>query len=84
MRFSLSLIKNVFTPLTKSVLISLGLTAAPSARDAAFQMKFVWSDMNTLITSNERWNETWNEMKSLKESILLIKGVSKTFKNETK
>ena len=64
MRFSLSLIKNVSTPLTKSVLISLGLTAAPSARDAAFLMKIFWSDMTALITSNEEMKDEmkWNEI----------------------
>ena len=34
---ALPLKKNVFKPLTKTVLISLGLTAAASATDACFQ-----------------------------------------------
>ena len=36
----LSLIKNVIKPLAKSVLISLGLTAAPSAVDAGIHKKY--------------------------------------------
>ena len=37
----LPLIKNVITPLAKSVLISLGLTAAASAADAGIHKKFL-------------------------------------------
>ena len=40
MTAGLSLRKNVLTPLTKSVLIPLGLTTAASATDAAIQKLF--------------------------------------------
>ena len=39
MTADLPLIKNVLTPLTKSVLIPLGLTAAASATDVTIQKK---------------------------------------------
>ena len=38
----LPLMKNVLKPLAKSVLISLGLTAAASANDAAIKKVWVW------------------------------------------
>ena len=34
--------KNILKPLAKSVLILLGLTAAPSATDAAIHKRNVW------------------------------------------
>ena len=49
----LSLIKNVIKPLAKSVLISLGLTAAVSAVDAGIHKKILGSGNTTLIISNE-------------------------------
>ena len=39
MTVGLPLMKNLLTPLSKSVLIPLGLTAATSATDAALQKK---------------------------------------------
>ena len=39
--------------LSKGVLISLGLTAAVSATDAAIQKKKIGSGMTTLIISNQ-------------------------------
>ena len=90
---------NVLKPLAKSVLIPLGLTAAASATDAAIHKKIFGSGMRprmlpsrpsdltrqtTLIISNEEMNDITKIIKSLDESGLLIKGVSKTIKNETK
>ena len=46
--------KNVLKLLTKSVLISLGLTAEASATDAAIQKKIFGSSMTTLIISNKK------------------------------
>ena len=43
MTAGLSLMKNVLTPLAKSVLIPLGLTAAASATEAAFPKKIYGS-----------------------------------------
>ena len=80
----LALMKNVLKPLAKSVLIPLGLTAARWPTDAAFHKKMFGSGTTTLIISNEEMNDIMKIVKSLKESSLSIKGVSKTIKNEAK
>ena len=74
--------KNVLKPLAKSVLIPLGLTAAASATDATIHKKMFESGVTTL--SNEKMNDFMEIVKPLEESGLLIKGVSKTIKNEVK
>ena len=76
--------KNVLKPLAKSALIPLGLTASAPANDAAIQKKFFGSGMTTLIISNEEMDDIMKIIKSLEESGLLIKGVTKTIKNEAK
>ena len=84
--------KNILKPLAKSVLIPLGLTAAESATDAAIHKKMFGfgthpSDLakrTTLIISNEEMNDSMKIIKSLEESGLLMKDVSKTVKNEAK
>ena len=78
------LIGNVLKPLAKSVLISLGLTAAASATDAAIHKKMFGSRTTTLIISNEEMNDIMKIVKSLEESDLLKKSVSKTIENEAK
>ena len=80
----LPLIENVLKPLAKSVLIPLGLTAAASATDAAIHKKMFGSGNTTLIISNEEMNDIMKIVKSLEESGLLIKDVSKAIKNEAK
>ena len=45
--------KNVITPLAKSVLIPLGLTAAASAAYAGIHKKIIGSGNTTLILSNK-------------------------------
>ena len=80
----LPLIGNVLKPLAKSVLISLGLTAAASATDAAIHKKMFGSRTTTLIISNEEMNDIMKIVKSLEESDLLIKSVSKTIENKAK
>ena len=47
------MIKNVITPLAKSVLIPLGLTAAASAADAGIHKKILGSGNTTLIILNK-------------------------------
>ena len=74
----LPLIKNVYTPLAKSMLISLGLTAASSATDPANQKKIFGLGTTTLVFS------IMKTVKFLEESILLIKGVCEKNKNEAK
>ena len=72
------LIGNVLKPLTKSVLIPLGLTALASATDAAVHEKVFGYGTTTLIISNEEMNAVMKMIKSLKEYGLLIKSASKT------
>ena len=51
------MLENVLKPLAKDFLISLGLTAAASTRDAAIHKKMIGSDMIALIISNEEIND---------------------------
>ena len=67
------LIKNVLKPLTKSVLIPIGLTAAAPATDAGIHKKMLESGVTTLILSNEKMNNIMKIVQSLEESGLLIK-----------
>ena len=83
LKTGLPLMKNVLNPLSKSILIPLGLTAA-SATDAAIHKKMLGSGFTTLIISNEEINDIIKTLKSLEESGLLIKGISETIKNEAK
>ena len=84
--------KNVLKPIAKSVLIPWGLTAAASATGVAIHKKMFGSDMHpsdlvkrtTSIISIEEMNDIMKTVKSLEESGLLTKGVSKTIKNEAK
>ena len=52
LKTGLPLIKNVITPLAKSVFIPLGLTASASAVDAGIHKKILGSGNTTLIISN--------------------------------
>ena len=89
LKTGLPLIKNVIKPLPKSVLIPLGLTAAASAADAGTHNKKkkrnkLGSGTTTLIISNEEMNDIMKIIQALKYSNVLLKGVTKTIKNETK
>ena len=75
---------NVLKTLAKSIFIPLGLTAAASATDAAIHKKMFGPGTTTLIISNEEMNDIMEIIKSLEESVLLIKDVSETVKNEAK
>ena len=83
LKTGLILIKNVIKPLPKSVLIPLWLTA--SAADAGIHKKILGSVHNntTLIISNNEMEDT-KITKSLEDSGLLLKGVTKTVWNEVK
>ena len=85
-------------PLAKSVLIPSGLTAEAPATDLAIHKKMFGSGMRprmlasrpsdfakrtTLIIFDEEMN-IMKIVKSLEESVLLIKGVNETIKNEAK
>ena len=76
--------KNLLKSPAKSVLISLRLTAAASARDAVVQVNVFGSGMTILIISNEEINDIMKMVKSLEEYGLLIKGVSEITQNEAK
>ena len=82
----LPLIKNVIKPLAKSVLIPLGLTAAASAADAGIHKKILGSAHNTttVLISNDEMEHIVKIAKSLGNSGLLLKGVSKTIQNKAK
>ena len=89
LKTGLPLMKNILKPLAKSVLIPLELKAAASATDAAIPNKMFGSGrpsdlasrMTTLTISNGEMNDIMKIFKSVEESELLIKGVSKTVKN---
>ena len=88
----LPMIINVITPLAKSVLIPLGLTAAAAAVDVGIHKKILGSgrrhssssalDNTTLIISNEDIEDLIKIVKSLEDSGLLLKGVTESVSNE--
>ena len=74
----------VAVPLVKNILAPLEITAAASAIDAGIQNKIHGSRTTTLIISNEEMNDIMKIVQDLEDSNILLKGVTKTFKNETK
>ena len=70
--------------LAKNVLAPLGITAAASAIDTGIQMKIHGSGTTTLIISNEEMNGITKIVQALEDSDILLKGITKTIKNETK
>ena len=85
LKTGLTLMKNVLTPSAKSVLITLGLTAAASAADAGIHKKILGSGGHTtLIISNKDMNDLIEIVKSLEDSGLLLKGVTESVQNEVK
>ena len=73
----------VALPLAKNVLAPLGLTAAMSAIDGSIQKKIHGSGVK-LIIEQEDMKGIMKIIKVLENSGILLKGVSKTIKNETK
>ena len=87
LKTGLPLIKSVIKPLTKSVLIPLGLTAAAAAADAGIHKKILGSGNNnntTLIISNDEMDDIFKIIKSLENSGVLLKGVSEKIQHEAK
>ena len=78
------LIEKLLQPLAERGLIQLALTSVASAADTPIHKKMFGSGRTTLIISNEEMNNIMKIVKSLKESRLLIKGVSKAIKNQAK
>ena len=74
----------VAVPLAKKVLPTLGLTVAMSAIDGSIQKKIHGSETTTLIISNEEMIDIMKVVQALEDSNILLKGVTKTMKNETK
>ena len=74
----------VAVPLAKNILAPLGITAAASAIDAGIQKKIHSSGAANLIISNEEMNNIMKIIQRLEDSKILLKGVTKTIKNETK
>ena len=77
----------VAVPQAKNILAPLGITAAASATDAGIQKKIHGSgrpSSTTLIISNKEMNDMIKIVQALEDSNILLKGVRKTIKNETK
>ena len=79
----------------KNILAPLGITAAFAAIDAGIQKqtnkqtnkqtkKKHGSGTTTFIISNEEMNDIMKIVQALEDSNILLKGVTKTIKNETK
>ena len=77
-------LKRIAIPLAKNVLAPLGITAAALAIDAGIQKKIHGSGNATLIISNEEMNDKMKIIQALEDSDILLKGVTKEMKNETK
>ena len=74
----------VAVPLSKNILAPLGITAAASVIDAGIQKKIHDAGTTTLIISNEKINVIMKILQALEDSNILLKGVTKSVKNETK
>ena len=83
MSFLPKLIKPAIS-LGKNILAPLGLSAAMSATDAAIQKKMYGHGNTTLIVSDNDMNDMIKIVKALEEHDILLKGITKTIKNETK
>ena len=77
----------VAVPFAKNILAPLGIIAAALVIDAEIQKKkkkINGSRTTTLIISNEEMNDIMKIVQALEDSNILLKGVTKTIKNETK
>ena len=79
LKTGLPLLKSVIKPLGL-----LGLTAASSEIDAEVQKKVYGSGTTTLVISNEEMDDIMKIVQALEDSNILLEGVTKTIKNETK
>ena len=84
LKTGLPLMKNLIKPLAESVLIPLVLTASASAADVGMHKTFLGSGTTTLMILNDEMKDVIKIVKSLKDSDLLLEGVSKTIQNEAK
>ena len=72
MKIAVPIAKNIFVPL------------AAAAVDAGIRKKIHDSETTTLIISNKEMNKIMKIVKALEESYILLKGIIKAVKNETK
>ena len=79
LKIGLPLLKSVIKPLGL-----LGLTAASSEIDAGVQKKIHGSGTTTLVISSEEMNDIMKIVQALEDSNILLKGVTKRIKNETR
>ena len=78
------LIKVVVVSFAKNILTPLEITEAASPIDAGIQKKMHGFGTITLIISNKEMTGTMKIVQALEDSNILLKGVTKTIKNETK
>ena len=70
--------------LAKNILAPLGITAAASVINAEIQQKIHGSGTTTLIISIEKMSDIMKNVQVLEDSNILLKGVTKTIKDEKK
>ena len=78
------LIKIVVVSFAKNILAPLEITEAASTIDAGIQKKMHGFGTITLIISNKEMTGTMKIVQALEDSNILLKGVTKTIRNETK
>ena len=74
----------VAVPLAKNILATLGIAAGASVINAGIEKKIHGSETTALIISNEEMNDIMKIIQYLKDSGVLLTGVTKTTENETK
>ena len=74
----------IATTLATKVLPVLALSAAMSGIDGVIQKKIHGSGTTALIISNEEMNDIIKIVQALKDSNILLKGVTKTIRNDIK
>ena len=84
MKVGLPLMKNVLQTLAKGVLIPQRLTTTASAADAQIYKKVLGSRTKIIIKSNEEMDDVMKIVRSLEDSGILLKGVTKTIEREQK
>ena len=74
----------VAVPLAKNILAPLGITASASVIDAGIQKKIHGSGTTNLIILYDELNDIMKIVQALEDSGILLKGVTKAIKNETR
>ena len=76
-------LRKAAVPLLKNILAPLGITAATSAIDSGIQKKIHGLGTTTLIISNDEMKNMMKTSQALGNSKILLKGITRTNKNET-